>query len=73
MANSSLTSPSASGGKKRPWGQIIGILLLLGVVGMAATWYFAFRKNPEDVQKIQQINQTQENLDEALGWDEDTK
>ncbi|NUN12998.1 MAG: hypothetical protein HUU55_05115 [Myxococcales bacterium] len=73
MTNTNSPSNSATTGKNRSWGRIIGILLLLGVVGFAATWYFAFRKNPEDVQKIQQINQTQEQLDEALGWDEDTK
>ena len=52
---------------------ILGILLLLGVAGGTATWYFMFRKNPESVAKIEQINETQENLDEALGWDDETE
>lgn len=53
--------------------KIVSILTVLAVLAATAVfgvWWFAFRKNPESVAKIEQINKTQDNLDEALGWDD---
>lgn len=49
---------------------ILATLALLGAVAAFGTWWFMFRKNPETVAQIQKINETQESVDEALGWDD---
>ena len=50
---------------------ILAVLAILGAGAAFGTWWFVFRKNPETVAQIQKINKTQDNLDEALGWDDE--
>jgi hypothetical protein len=56
-------------GKKKV-ATILLVLFAFAAAGGVGVWWFAFRKNPESMAKIEQINETQENVDEALGWDD---